>query len=105
MRPERRQQKPLAELAARGPLLGRPDEAQHLDRDAVLAQRLDPLDVRRLHDAPPPLGIRSHRGADVDFIELCAREEAPLLFLQNITGFMVGRRAEPAASPRTARSW
>ena len=28
------------------------------------------------------------------FIELCAREEIPLLFLQNITGFMVGRRAE-----------
>ena len=28
------------------------------------------------------------------FIELCAREQIPLLFLQNITGFMVGRRAE-----------
>ncbi len=28
------------------------------------------------------------------FIELCARERIPLLFLQNITGFMVGRRAE-----------
>jgi 3-methylcrotonyl-CoA carboxylase beta subunit len=28
------------------------------------------------------------------FIELCARARVPLLFLQNITGFMVGRRAE-----------
>jgi len=28
------------------------------------------------------------------FIELCARERIPLLFLQNITGFMVGKRAE-----------
>jgi 3-methylcrotonyl-CoA carboxylase beta subunit len=28
------------------------------------------------------------------FIELCDREQIPLLFLQNITGFMVGRRAE-----------
>jgi 3-methylcrotonyl-CoA carboxylase beta subunit len=28
------------------------------------------------------------------FIELCAREQIPLVFLQNITGFMVGRRAE-----------
>jgi 3-methylcrotonyl-CoA carboxylase beta subunit len=28
------------------------------------------------------------------FIELCTREGIPLLFLQNITGFMVGRRAE-----------
>lgn len=28
------------------------------------------------------------------FIELCAREGIPLLFMQNITGFMVGRNAE-----------
>jgi 3-methylcrotonyl-CoA carboxylase beta subunit len=28
------------------------------------------------------------------FIELCEREQIPLVFLQNITGFMVGRRAE-----------
>jgi 3-methylcrotonyl-CoA carboxylase beta subunit/propionyl-CoA carboxylase len=28
------------------------------------------------------------------FIELCARRKAPLLFLQNITGFMVGREYE-----------
>ena len=29
----------------------------------------------------------------------------PLLFLQNITGFMVGRNTRPAASPRTAPRW
>jgi len=28
------------------------------------------------------------------FHRLCSREQIPLLFLQNITGFMVGRRAE-----------
>jgi 3-methylcrotonyl-CoA carboxylase beta subunit len=30
----------------------------------------------------------------VQFIQLCARDGLPLLFLQNIVGFMVGRRAE-----------
>jgi len=34
------------------------------------------------------------------FIELCAREHIPLVFLQNITGFMVGRRAEAGAIAR-----
>jgi 3-methylcrotonyl-CoA carboxylase beta subunit len=29
----------------------------------------------------------------------------PLLFLQNITGFMVGREYEARGSPRTAPSW
>jgi 3-methylcrotonyl-CoA carboxylase beta subunit len=28
------------------------------------------------------------------FVEFCSREQIPLLFLQNITGFMVGKRAE-----------
>jgi 3-methylcrotonyl-CoA carboxylase beta subunit len=28
------------------------------------------------------------------FIQLCARERTPLLFLQNVSGFMVGKRAE-----------
>ena len=28
------------------------------------------------------------------FIELCCRESVPLLFLQNITGFMIGQKAE-----------
>jgi 3-methylcrotonyl-CoA carboxylase beta subunit len=49
-----------------------------------------------------PLGILANNGVlfsesalkGTHFIELCEREEIPLLFLQNITGFMVGRRAE-----------
>ncbi len=54
------------------------------------------------HLAGYPLGILANNGVlfsesalkGTHFIELCAREEIPLLFLQNITGFMVGRRAE-----------
>ena len=49
-----------------------------------------------------PVGILANNGVlfsesalkGTHFIELCTREEIPLLFLQNITGFMVGRRAE-----------
>jgi 3-methylcrotonyl-CoA carboxylase beta subunit len=54
------------------------------------------------HLAGYPVGILANNGIlfsesalkGAHFIELCAREEIPLLFLQNITGFMVGRRAE-----------
>ena len=49
-----RGQQPLAELASGGPLLGRPDGAEDLERHAVLAERLDALDPRRLEDAPLP---------------------------------------------------
>ncbi len=49
-----------------------------------------------------PVGIIANNGIlfsesalkGTHFIELCTREQIPLLFLQNITGFMVGRRAE-----------
>jgi len=49
-----------------------------------------------------PVGILANNGVlfsesalkGTHFIEFCAREQIPLLFLQNITGFMVGRRAE-----------
>jgi 3-methylcrotonyl-CoA carboxylase beta subunit len=49
-----------------------------------------------------PVGILANNGVlfsesalkGTHFIELCAREGIPLLFLQNITGFMVGRKAE-----------
>ena len=49
-----------------------------------------------------PVGILANNGIlfsesalkGAHFIELCSREGIPLLFLQNITGFMVGRRAE-----------
>ncbi len=38
-------------------------------------------------------------------IELCAREHIPLVFLQNITGFMVGERRRPVALRVMARRW
>ncbi len=34
------------------------------------------------------------------FIQICAQQQIPLVFLQNITGFMVGRRAENAGIAR-----
>ncbi|MFO7657354.1 MAG: carboxyl transferase domain-containing protein [Bacteroidales bacterium] len=51
-----------------------------------------------------PLGIIANNGIlfsesalkGTHFIELCNRRNIPLLFLQNITGFMVGRDAENA---------
>ncbi|MDE2347826.1 MAG: methylcrotonoyl-CoA carboxylase [Gammaproteobacteria bacterium] len=49
-----------------------------------------------------PVGILANNGIlfsasalkGAHFIELCARERIPLLFVQNVTGFMVGLRAE-----------
>ena len=49
-----------------------------------------------------PVGIVANNGIlfsesaqkGAHFIELCSQRGIPLLFLQNITGFMVGRRAE-----------
>jgi len=54
------------------------------------------------HLAGYPVGILANNGIlfsesalkGTHFIELCSREQIPLLFLQNITGFMVGRKAE-----------
>ena len=37
------------------------------------------------------------------FIELACKRKVPLVFLQNITGFMVGRSTRPAASPDGAK--
>ena len=34
------------------------------------------------------------------FIELCAQRQIPLIFLHNITGFMVGSKAEAGATNR-----
>jgi 3-methylcrotonyl-CoA carboxylase beta subunit len=55
-----------------------------------------------------PVGIVANNGIlfsesalkGTHFIELCAREHIPLLFLQNITGFMVGRKAEAGGIAR-----
>ena len=49
-----------------------------------------------------PVGILANNGIlfsesalkGAHFVEFCSREQIPLLFLQNITGFMVGKRAE-----------
>lgn len=49
-----------------------------------------------------PLGVLANQGVlfaesalkGAHFIELCAQRKIPLLFLQNITGFMVGRESE-----------
>jgi 3-methylcrotonyl-CoA carboxylase beta subunit len=55
-----------------------------------------------------PVGIIANNGIlfsesalkGAHFVEICAREQIPLLFLQNITGFMVGRRAEAGGIAR-----
>jgi 3-methylcrotonyl-CoA carboxylase beta subunit len=36
------------------------------------------------------------------FMQLCDRDRTPLVFLQNITGYMSGASTKSAASPRTA---
>jgi len=54
------------------------------------------------HLAGMPLGVLGNNGIlfsesalkAAHFIELCCQRRIPLLFLQNITGFMVGREAE-----------
>ncbi|HXF87695.1 MAG TPA: carboxyl transferase domain-containing protein [Xanthobacteraceae bacterium] len=54
------------------------------------------------HIAGIPVGILANNGIlfsesalkGAHFIELCCQRRVPLLFLQNITGFMVGREAE-----------
>jgi 3-methylcrotonyl-CoA carboxylase beta subunit len=62
-----------------------------------------------IHDRPPtgtlhghPIGVVGNNGVlfaesamkGAHFVQLCAQRHIPLLFLQNITGFMVGRDAE-----------
>ncbi len=54
------------------------------------------------HVAGCPVGIVANNGVlfseaaqkGAHFIELCSQRRVPLVFLQNITGFMVGRKAE-----------
>jgi 3-methylcrotonyl-CoA carboxylase beta subunit len=60
------------------------------------------------HLAGMPIGIVANNGIlfsesalkAAHFIELCNRRRIPLLFLQNITGFMVGRKYENAGIAR-----
>jgi 3-methylcrotonyl-CoA carboxylase beta subunit len=60
-----------------------------------------------------PVGIVANNGIlfsesalkGAHFIELCCQRKIPLVFLQNITGFMVGRKYENEASHATAPRW
>ena len=54
----------LPELAGGRPLVGGADGPEDLERDAVLAERLDALDARRLEDASLPDRVVVHRPAD-----------------------------------------
>jgi acetyl-CoA carboxylase carboxyltransferase component len=55
-----------------------------------------------------PVGLLANNGVlfsesalkGAHFIELCAKRRLPLVFLQNITGFMVGKRAEQGGIAR-----
>ena len=59
-----------------------------------------------------PIGVVANNGIlfspeaqkGAQFIALCNRTDTPILFVQNITGFMVGTRTSRAASSRTAPS-
>ena len=61
---EGREQAP-AEVAGGGPLVGGPDGAEDLERDAGLGERLDALDPRRLEDPPLPDRVAGHPRADL----------------------------------------
>ncbi|GAK82783.1 methylcrotonyl-CoA carboxylase carboxyl transferase subunit [Vibrio ponticus] len=60
-----------------------------------------------------PIGIVANNGIlfseaaqkGAHFIELCAQRKIPLLFLQNITGFMVGKKYEAEALPSMVPRW
>jgi acetyl-CoA carboxylase carboxyltransferase component len=60
-----------------------------------------------------PVGILANNGVlfsesslkGAHFIELCTMRRIPLLFLQNITGIIVGKQYEHGALPKTAQSW
>ena len=59
-----------------------------------------------------PVGVVANNGIlfspeaqkGAQFIALCNRIDTPILFVQNITGFMVGRATSRAASSRTGPS-
>src|SRR5258705_187114 len=92
-----------------------PDLKQPYDVHEVLARLLD---GSRFHEFKPdygttlvcgfgrwmgyPIGIVANNGVlfsesalkGAHFVELCAQRRIPLVFLQNITGFMVGKRYE-----------
>ena len=60
-----------------------------------------------------PVGIVANNGIlfsesaqkGAHFIELCAQRGIPLVFLQNITGFMAAGGTKRVASPKTVPRW
>jgi 3-methylcrotonyl-CoA carboxylase beta subunit len=54
--------------------------------------RIEGMDVGIVANNGILFADSAHKGAH--FIELCCQRGTPLVFLQNITGFMVGRKAE-----------
>jgi 3-methylcrotonyl-CoA carboxylase beta subunit len=60
-----------------------------------------------------PVGIVANNGVlysesaqkGAHFVELCCQRGIPLVFLQNITGFMVGKKYEAGGIARTAPRW
>lgn len=92
-----------------------PDHKKTFDMRAVLARVLDGSEFDeykaeygstlvtgfgRLYNQP--VGIVGNNGIlfsesaqkGANFVELCSQRRIPLLFMQNITGFMVGRKYE-----------
>jgi 3-methylcrotonyl-CoA carboxylase beta subunit len=72
-------------------------------RFAEFKQRFGPTLVTGFaHVRGIPVGILANNGVlfsesaqkGAHFVELCSQRRVPLVFLQNITGFMVGRKAE-----------
>ncbi|GMH29078.1 hypothetical protein Nepgr_030921 [Nepenthes gracilis] len=91
------------------------DHKQHFDARSVIARIVDGSEFdefKKLYGATlvtgfarifgQPVGILGNNGIlfnesalkGAHFIEICAQRSIPLVFLQNITGFMVGSRAE-----------
>ncbi len=70
--------------------------------DAFKARFGDTLITGFAHVAGMPVGIVANNGVlfseaaqkGAHFVELCSQRRIPLVFLQNITGFMVGRKYE-----------
>ena len=81
----------------------RPSTLNHLQLDSHTNSRYGDTLVcgfGRLYGSP--VGVIGNNGVlfaesalkGTHFIELCCQRNIPLLFLQNITGFMVGKEAE-----------
>ena len=111
--PPREPRYPAEEIyGALPPDVRRPSEVREIIARIVDASELD--EFKQLYGATLvcgfariwgyPVGILANNGIlfsesalkGAHFIELCAQRGIPLVFLQNITGFMVGRRYENA---------